>query len=137
MHAHFNRLRKSKAGTARAVVHQEFGVRGTLTTMIAQSHYNFSPALNQNTCLYAGVYTIEASFLGGDEVAFKGLHYTSVDYEEIGASICRAILDFSDGKKQASTLEVVAKDQDGVGNENSSDSVCCGMHVHRRSMRFV
>ena len=102
-----------------------------------QSHHNFSLALNQNTCLYAGVYTIEASFLGGEEGSFKGLHYTSVDYEEIGASICRAILDFSDRKKQASTLEVVAKDQDGVGNENSSDSVCCGMHVYRRSMRFV
>ena len=48
---HLYRLKKSKESTARAVLHREFGIRG--------------------------VYTIEASFLGGDSGRFKvkiGVH---------------------------------------------------------------
>jgi len=91
------KLKKSKEGTERITIHRDYGVRG--------------------------MYTIEASFLGGDNGTFKGLHYTIADYEKFGVDICHAMLEYSDADKVKCVLETVQREADiDEDAEDSDDS---------------
>ena len=68
-----------------------------------------------------GVYTIEASFLGGDMGKFKGKHYSIADYEQFGVDICHAMLDFSDPEKVKQTLEMLQTEAEVEEEAEDSD----------------
>ena len=90
------KLNKSKEGTARAVVHRQLGIRG--------------------------VYTIEASFLGGDFGKFKGRHYTIADYQQFGVDICHAMLGYSDADQVQKILEALQTEEEEMEEDGSDDS---------------
>ena len=92
------KMQSSKAGTSRICMYQELGLRAS--------------------------YTIEASFLGGDVGLFKGRHYTSIDYEDIGVQICHAIRKFSDQdlvQKTLADVDINDTGHTGLDSDDESD----------------